>query len=288
MAVAAIGLLALAACDRSVRFGGTGTDRTDRIEIPVDPPTPVDVGAGAFTIELWLKGTTADNPAGTPTCGAGQYGWIDGHVLVDRDRYPLSGPDGRDFGASVSSTGEVAFGAENASGSRATACTSLPGDGVLDGTWHHLALQRTATGQLQIWVDGTKQAQIAGPTGNLSYPDGASGARATDPYLVIGAEKHDVGPAYPSYRGLVDEIRISDVARYAVDGPRPTTRFTTDATTVGLYHLDETGTLAPGATAPVGDASGHPNGPTPGTLRTTADGSLPQRGVDDAPFAPPS
>jgi alpha-tubulin suppressor-like RCC1 family protein len=277
----------LVGCDRSVRFGGTGAGRADRIEIAVDPPTPVDVGAGAFTIELWLKATTADNPTGTPTCGAGQYGWISGHVLVDRDRYPLSGPDGRDFGASVSSAGEVAFGAENASGTSATACTDLSGEGVLDGTWHHLALQRTTAGELQIWVDGAKRAQIAGPSGDLSYPDDASGARATDPYLVFGAEKHDVGPAYPSYRGLMDEIRISDIARYGVEGPRPVTRFVSDPNTVGLYHLDEAGTLAPGSTAVVGDASGHPSGPTPGTLRATADGSLPQRGLTDTPFAPP-
>lgn len=277
--------LLLAGCDRSVRFGGTGTGRADRIEIRVDPPTPVDVGSGAFTIELWVKARAADNARGTATCGSGTYGWITGHVLVDRDRYPVSGTDGRDFGASVSRTGDLAFGAENGAGAKATACTSLSGAGVLDGAWHHVAFQRTAGGSLQIWVDGRKRAQVGGPSGDLSYPNGVGGARATDPYLVIAAEKHDVGPEYASFRGSIDEIRVSNVARYTADGARPAGRFTPDSRTVGLYHLDEAGTLVGGSTATVADSSGHPSGPTDGRLRTTPGGSWPKRGDADTPFA---
>ena len=57
----------------------------------------------------------------------------------------------------------------------------------------------------------------------------------SDPFLVIGAEKYDAGPAYPSYSGWIDEVRISDVLRYS-------TRFTPwwplpDAHTMALYHF---------------------------------------------------
>jgi hypothetical protein len=274
-----------ASCDSSVRFGGTGTGRVDRVEIPVDPTTPIDVGAGDFTIEWWMRADAADNATGTLGCG-GQYGWITGHVVVDRDRWPLSGVDGRDFGVAVSAGGDVGFGAQNATGSARTVCTALPGDGVLDGAWHHVAVQRSAAGTLQIWVDGALQASGAGPTGDLSYPDGVSGARATDPFLVLGAEKHDAGPGYPSYAGLIDEVRISTVLRYTATTPRPSARFEPDAATAGLYHLDETGPPVPGGTGVAHDVSLHPDGPTDGVVRFDAAGTWPVVGVEDDPFAP--
>lgn len=62
---------------------------------------------------------------------------------------------------------------------------------------------------------------------------------ATDPFLVIGAEKHDAGSAYPSYRGWIDEVRISKGVRYKNNFTRPSQPFVTDAKTLGLYHFDE-------------------------------------------------
>ena len=51
--------------------------------------------------------------------------------------------------------------------------------------------------------------------GDISYPNGAATERpATDPYLAIGADKLDAGPAFPSFRGLVDEVRLSTTIRY--------------------------------------------------------------------------
>ena len=32
------------------------------------------------------------------------------------------------------------------------------------------------------------------------------------PYLVLGAEKHDAGPSYPSFFGFLDELRIWNTA----------------------------------------------------------------------------
>jgi hypothetical protein len=167
---------------------------------------------------------------------------------------------------SVGSDGRVAFGADDGS-SRATVCTA--GVDVLDGAWHHVAVQRRA-GRLEVWVDGARRGSVVAPGGDLSYPDAAPGARATDPYLVIGAEKHDAGPAYPSFAGWVDELRVSHVARY--DGPFSLPGpFTPDPSTAGLWHFDEVG----GPTAL--DSSGAAGGPAHGTFRVDPSTGLPRR-----------
>ncbi|MBL8778534.1 MAG: LamG domain-containing protein [Acidimicrobiales bacterium] len=273
-------MLAMTGCDagRSLRFFGTGSGRADRVEIALDAPArPVDVGAGAFTIEWWMRGWRSNNPSGVVACGAGAYGWIGGHVVVDRDRFPFSGPDGRDFGVSVDRYGDVAFGAQDGTGAASTVCTDLPGDGVLDGRWHHVAVERTGADHLQIWVDGVRRADGVGPAGDLSYPDGTTGARPADPYLVIGAEKHDVGAAYPSFAGRLDELRVSSIRRYRTAFARPTAPFVADSATVGLYHFDEA------AGSRVTDSSGAVGGPSHGLVRFTPSGARPAR-TDDTPF----
>ena len=66
-------------------------------------------------------------------------------------------------------------------------------------------------------------------------------------FLVFGAEKHDAAVgSYPSYSGLLDEIRFSEVVRYTGNSfSVPTAAFTVDADTAALYHFDEgSGTVA--------------------------------------------
>jgi hypothetical protein len=229
----------------SVRFGGSGssTPGKDRILIPVDPNNAVDVGGADFTIEFWMAGTAADNTGGNPGCGGG-VGWINGRIIMDRDRV---GTSGRDFGASLGTDGTLAFGvaANGGDGSALTLCTS--GVNLLDGAWHHVALQRSTNGLMQIWVDGASRALASGPVGDASYPNGAGGS-TYDPYLGFGAEKHDFGNEFPSYRGLFDEVRISTTWRYGAAFGRPTAPFVPDGSTAAIYHLDGTpGALCSGA-----------------------------------------
>lgn len=251
----------------AVEFGGAGAGRVDRIEIPIDGPTSADVGSGEFTVEFWMAATRSANTGGNPTCGTGEYGWITGRTIVDRDRWPTSGPDGRDWGVSIATDGRVAFGASDGT-TQATACTS--GVDVLDGAWHHVAAQRRA-GMLEIWVDGQLRGSVGAPSGDLSYPDGAAGARPTDPYLVLGAEKHDAGPSYPSYAGRFDELRVSTVARYTAPFARPPGPFSPDGATAGLWHFDEpSGSVAL-------DSSGAAGGPANGTFLVNPLTGLPRR-----------
>jgi hypothetical protein len=143
---------------------------------------------------------------------------------------------------------------------------------VLDGAWHHVALQRRrADGRMEIFVDGTLDALASGalgPDGDVSYPDdGVPGSfcggpcLASDPFLVLGAEKHDAGPSYPSYAGWIDELRLSSVLRYAGAFPVPSTPFVPDGATAALYHFDE------GHGDLVRDSSGAPGGPSHGRRR---------------------
>lgn len=252
----------------SLRFAGTGANDVDRVKIPLDPARPVDVGAGDFTIELWIKGRLADNPA--TGCSAGDAAWITGHVVVDRDVY--GDGDRGDFGLSLLG-GRVAWGVSRG-GSGATVCGSR---NVLDGEWHHLAVTReAATGGLRVWVDGRLDGEIptSPATGDVSYRDGRSTSwPGSDPFLVLGAEKHDAGASYPSFTGLIDDVRISTVIRHSADFARPTAPHPVDAQTAALYRFDEAA-----GTGVVDEV-----GASPGELRVGGAAGTPTH-VPDVPF----
>ncbi len=119
-----------------------------------------------------------------------------------------------------------------------------------------------------LYVDGNLESQGDGPDGDVSYPDdGVPGdycggpCTNSDPYLVVGAEKHDAGAQFPSYSGWIDEIRLSNTLRYTAPFTPPGAPFTPDANTVALHHLDE------GSGDTVGDSSNAPGGPSPGVRR---------------------
>jgi glucose/arabinose dehydrogenase len=228
----------------ALQFDGTGTGNVDRVRIRVDDPATslpgprLDVGAADFTIELWVKGTLAGNAAPAIACGA-NANWINGNVVLDRDRYNQDRKFGLSFG-----NGRAAFGVSGAGTGERTICGT---SNVLDGQWHHVAVQRRrGDGWLWLFVDGNLEAQADGPDGDVSYPDNGvpgnfcGGPCVNDPFLVIGAEKHDAGAAYPSFKGYVDELRISTMLRYpASNFPRPVAPFVADSATAALYHFDE-------------------------------------------------
>lgn len=100
----------------------------------------------------------------------------------------------------------LAFGLASTNGGRTIVGTNNVGD----NTWRHVAVTRIRTsGLVRIYVDGRLDSEGTGPTGDLGYRDGRGTAWPySDPFLVLGAEKHDVGPAYPSYNGFLDEFRV--------------------------------------------------------------------------------
>ncbi|MEJ5225606.1 MAG: PQQ-dependent sugar dehydrogenase, partial [Anaerolineales bacterium] len=232
----------------SLRFYGHGVSDIDRVKILLDaPPTAVDVG-GDFTLEFWLKAQPGANSSST--CTEGGVNWINGNIILDRDVY--GDGDYGDYGVSLAG-GRIAFGVAQGSNAN-TICGTT---NIADGNWHHVALTRNAaTGQLRIFVDGVLQRQANGPTGDISYRDGRTTSYPnSDPYLVLGAEKHDAGPEYPSFNGWLDELRISTTLRYSANFIPPQTPFSTDAFTAGLYHFDEA--VGQPCTGAVLDSSGN-------------------------------
>jgi hypothetical protein len=243
----------LAAQGFSLRFYGNGVNDIDRVKIQIDEPErPADVGATNFTIEWWMKANPGEN-ASAPIVPGG-FNWINGNIILDRDTYGAG--DFGDFGVSVGG-GRLAFGVGTASGENTIVGTR----NVTDGQWHHVAVTRQRSdGRIQIYVDGTLDATGDGPNGDASYRNGRSGA-VNDPFIVLGAEKLDFGSNYPSYRGWLDEMRISNSLRYTTGFTRLTLPFVSDGDTVALYHFDE------GTGITLRDTSGAAGGPSNGLLR---------------------
>jgi PKD repeat protein len=262
-----VGAVAPPAANSALAFGGTGRDDLDRVKIALhdaeDRSLGADVGEGDMTLEFWMRAAPGDNPAPAVECGE-NVNWINGHVVLDRDRFN----QGSKYGLSLAG-GRLVFGVSDQAGADLTVCGATALD---DDAWHHVAVTRTAeTGAVSIWVDGALDGSVdEGPAGDVSYPAGAvpepacgpqqnSPCTLSDPFLVIAAEKHDVGPEYPSYRGLLDELRLSAVARYTAPFPVPSARFERDGDTGALYHFDE------GAGPVARDDAGSP--PSDGILR---------------------
>lgn len=218
-----------------LRFNGNGTGDIDRVKIPIDPATTADVGATDFTIEFWLKAAYGENISSS--CTPGGDNWVNGNSILNRDNFGAG--DYGDYGISMYGS-KIAFGVANSSiGS--TICSNTT---VGDNNWHHIAVTRKlSNGQLTIFIDGVLDAQANGPTGDISYHDSRSTSYPnSDPYLVIGAEKHDYDAlSYPSFKGQIDELRISNTLRYTVSFSRASvlTPFTADGNTRLLYHFNE-------------------------------------------------
>jgi hypothetical protein len=197
---------------------------------------------GDLTIELFVRMRRGDNA--TTGCRPENDGWIRGHVAVDRDVF--GGGDRGDYGLSIFD-GVVAFGL--ASGDIGIGLCSR--SRLDDDRWHHVAVTRdAASGRVVLFVGGVREAEAVGPPGDISYRDDRASSYPYDPTLVLGAEKHDAGEAYPSYAGWIDELRLSRRVRYTDDFTPPSAAFEADADTAALYHFDE------GAGLVLGDASG--------------------------------
>jgi hypothetical protein len=229
-----------------LRFYGNGWGDIDRVKIPIDPHVPLDIGDD-FTLEWWMKADPAENGGASCTTGAHED-WIYGNTIFDRDVFGAG--DYGEYGVSIAGE-RLAFGVNNGSASY-TLCGGIP---VADHSWHHVAVTRLDTGEMAIFVDGMMDAVGSGPPGEVSYRDARSSSYPTrDPYLVIGAEKHDEGTDYPSYSGFLDEIRMSDVVRYSARFTPPSGPFSNDDDTIAIYHFDE------GRGDTLGDSAGSSDG----------------------------
>lgn len=264
---------------RGLRFYGNGTGNIDRVRIPLDTggaSTPADVGAGDATYECWIKFNRADNTA--DITGGGDV--RNSNIFFDRDIWGHQ--RGWCFGLTRSGSNTfVCWGCADVGGGWGTI---IGNTNVGDGAWHHVAFTwQQSTRTIRMYVDGTQQTNtltLAAGNTNLSYPDGYDpGLGQNNPYLVLGAEKHDAGGSYPSYNGQMDELRISDSRRYTASFTRPSARFEPDANTMALYHMDD------GSGTVLADQSAAAGGPTNGELLVGGTPSGPEWITSDAPIS---
>jgi len=100
-------------------------------------------------------------------------------------------------------------------------------DSVTTNTWYHIAVVSNA-GNIRFYLNGTQQSA------NITATSGIN--NSTQP-LVIGAY---VSGAVDHLNGWMDEIRISNSARYTASFTAPSAPFVNDANTLLLIHANGT------------------------------------------------
>jgi len=106
--------------------------------------------------------------------------------------------------------------------------------------WHHVAVTYDGK-RTESWVDGKNAGGTDRNNQNIT---------PTDQPFQIGRR---VCCGTTPIKGIIDEVRISDVVRYTKDFALPTTEFVADKNTRLLWHLNE------GSGTEVSDASGNKN-----------------------------
>jgi len=155
--------------------------------------------------------------------------------------------------------------------------TGTNADAFVPGTWYHVAAvyNGTAGTMTLYWTKLDPSRNAASPLGSVSWAVGTGYGAIVAP-LVIGAENR--GSDQESFRGLIDEVRISNVARAAngmqfwsplvtisphpvsqnidINGPVTFTVGASSLTTLG-YQWRFNGTPIPGASAFATNASSY-------------------------------
>lgn len=178
----------------------------DYVEVPHD--ASLNTGGGAFTVEAWIY-----------------YDVIYGNCMTAVRKGTATSPT-YEYWLHKNWAPEDSLHWGSWTGFTVTSWSA-----VSAGAWvHYAGVHDPGAGEARTYVNGVYQASQTphgAPTGN------------TDP-MRIGID-WDFGCAMD---GVLDEIRISSVVRYASDFT-PATAFTADADTMALYHFDEyTGSIA--------------------------------------------
>lgn len=159
---------------------------------------------GDFTYECWIYPV---NLSGTGS---------NVHYMIDNR---ASTGDTNAIGINVDASGRVTV-----SGLGQTAFVSSSSAVVTVNNWQHVAVTRSGT-TVTLWVGGTSRAT------------GTSSAAISQV-----SRSHTIGRGATSttqtFRGYIDEVRYSNIARYTAAFTPDTTRFQNDGNTVFLSHFD--------------------------------------------------
>lgn len=163
-------------------------------------------GTGDFTIEGWAYATAASTNG---------FIWAHDDYPAENDRsiYLTTYGGGTNAGLTM----RVSLDGSTWANSNAPITTTI-------NAWHHYAVVRHGT-DFSVYLDGTGASQL---TSSSAVHDSAAS-------IMIG----DI-PAAAGLRGYIDEVRVSNIARYTANFTPSTTAFTCDANTVLLLHMDGT------------------------------------------------
>lgn len=160
-------------------------------------------GTGNFTVEMWLydlSATNAERPFFDNRTGQNNAGWA------------LRTANNSNF-----------IWIQGASSNAITTAANTR----LRNEWQHIAIVRNGSGtnNIRLYSNGT---QIGQATNTYNY---------TSTNMNLGMFVDWAG-ANSCYYGYIDEVRVSNIARYTGSFTPSTTPFTVDANTLHLYHMD--------------------------------------------------
>jgi hypothetical protein len=191
------------------KFGGSSLLCDGTGDYVVSPAgTQWDFSSSSFTIEYWIRFNVA------PTL----------YVPIAL-RESASIFNGEWWCEITNAEKKMYWGFKNQAGTQYYVNLALAGTAFATGQWYHIALVNNA-GTAQMYVNGT----ATGATTSLS---GSFGNSSTNLWVGAGAGAY-------SLNGWMDEVRISNTARYTGNFTAPTAPFVNDANTLVLIHADGT------------------------------------------------
>lgn len=161
-----------------------------------------DLGSSNYTMEAWIR-TTVQNE----------------RIILAK--YASAYPNGFDWTFNLSASGKIIFQWYDGAFKFVTGATTIS-----TNTWHHVAVVRNGS-SLKLYLNGTE--------------DGSGTATDIRPGLStiwVGAYQDSTPTA--SWNGHLDEIRVSNTARYTTTFTPATTPFQNDSNTLLLMHMDGT------------------------------------------------
>jgi hypothetical protein len=201
---------------------------------------------GSFTIEMWILPTAGDlDPGPRPTSSLlAHYKSFDTPDILDSGR----GVEMRVQNSTIDdATQPGLFYARFGEPPRVSSVAAPRGLSLLDGldaptstgekpltpnVWNHVAVTRELN-TWRLWINGAKAAEIE----SEHYP------RPSPQPFIVGTVEDFIRPMY----GMIDEVRVSKVARDPSAAGYLDNAFADDANTVGLWHFDGDGSNAAAA-----------------------------------------
>lgn len=204
----------------SLQFSGSGGVSYDRVNIPLTGAA--NFGNTDFSLEMWLRPTASNTNTGTTS--------QDGNIVIDRDN-STGGVSGQMIVGIRNNVFCVGISPDVSTDYTEYSCTTA----VNDGAWHHFLISRDeSTGDVNIYVDGTREVDAAGPSGDIRW---ISGGDAEDQRMVLGVEK--IGFTGLSYFGHMTELRARSIYIDTASITVPTARIGSDGNTLVYYDFSE-------------------------------------------------